>query len=99
MCIMGSKRMRESLDIGQAFLNREEIPGVLFMHNDYVRVVSGEPTGSFGSLVTVLGLEPEPLFVLGLETGFDVEVRQSQIQLIERWREARFRPVADLWPI
>lgn len=57
---------------------------MLFMHNDYVRVVSGELTGSFGSLVTVLELEPEPLFVLELETGFDVEVRQSQIQLIER---------------
>ncbi len=54
------------------------------MHNDYVRVVSGELEGSFGSLVTVLELEPEPLFVLELETGFDVNVRQSEIELIAR---------------
>lgn len=72
------------MDIGQAFLNREEIVGVLFIHNDYVRVVSGELSGSFGSLVTVLELEPEPLFILELETGFDVRVRQSEIELIER---------------
>lgn len=72
------------MDIGQAFLDREAIPGVSFMHNDYVRVVSGELEGSSGSLVTVLELEPEPLFVLELETGFDVKVRQSEIELIAR---------------
>jgi hypothetical protein len=54
------------------------------MQNDYVRVVSGMLQGSFGSLVTILELEPEPLFVLELETGLDVNVRQSEIELIER---------------
>lgn len=57
---------------------------MLFMHNDYVRVVSGKLIGCFGSLVTVVELEPEPLYVLELETGFDVEVRQSEIELVER---------------
>lgn len=72
------------LDIIQAFLDREAIPSVSFMHNDYVRVVSGALVGSRGSLVTVLELEPEPLFVLELESGFDIQVRQSEIQLIAR---------------
>ncbi|TCV93266.1 hypothetical protein EC912_105126 [Luteibacter rhizovicinus] len=71
-------------DPGQAFLNREAIPGVTFMHNDYVRVLSGELAGSFGSLVTVLELEPEPTFLLELETGFDAHVRQSDIVLVNR---------------
>jgi hypothetical protein len=51
-------------DIGQAFLSREQIPGVLFSHNDYVRVISGKLANSSGSLVAVLRLEPEPLYVL-----------------------------------
>jgi hypothetical protein len=69
-----------SQDLGQAFLNRESIPGVTFWHNDYVRVVSGPPAGSAGSLVTVLTVHPEPQFVLELESGFDVEVCQSEIE-------------------
>lgn len=66
--------------LGQAFLDRAEIPGVKFGHNDYVRVVTGPHSGATGSLVTVLSLQPEPRFVLELESGFDVEVLQSEIQ-------------------
>ncbi|GLQ98167.1 hypothetical protein GCM10007863_25870 [Dyella mobilis] len=72
------------VDICQAFLNREAIPGVRFMHNDYVQVVSGELAGSFGSLVTIVELHPDPLLVLELETGCDVKVRQSAVKLIKR---------------
>ena len=68
-------------DIGQIFLNREAIDGVNFKHNDYVLVVSGKHLGKTGSLVTVLNLKPEPLFILELESGFDVEVYQSEIKL------------------
>jgi len=64
----------------QAFLSRERIPGVTYWHNDYVRVVAGTHKGAAGSLVTVLSLEPEPRFVLELESGFDVEVSQSEIE-------------------
>lgn len=67
-------------DIGQAFLDRVSIPEVSFWHNDYVHVVSGPHAGSSGSLVTVLSLQPEPRFVLELESGFDVEVYQSEIK-------------------
>lgn len=68
-------------EIGQAFLNREVIDGVSFNHNDYMFVVSGKHAGNYGSLVTVLNLEPEPLFILELESGLDVEVYQSEVKL------------------
>ncbi|MFC5740549.1 hypothetical protein [Dyella tabacisoli] len=71
-------------DLGQAFLNREAIPGVAFMHNDYVQVLSGESVGSFGSLVTVLELKPEAIYILELETGLDIQVSQSDIRLVDR---------------
>lgn len=70
----------DTASLGQAFLDRTPISGVKFWHNDYVRVVTGPHAGSAGSLVTVLSLQPEPRFVLELESGFDVEVLQSEIQ-------------------
>lgn len=69
----------KSAELCQAFLNHTPIEGVVYSHNDYVQIVSGAHEGKCGSLVTVLQLTPEPLFVVELETGFDVEVWQSQI--------------------
>ena len=70
----------ETASLGQAFLDRSPIPGVDFWHNDFVRVVAGPHAGATGSLVTVLSVQPEPHFVLELESGLDVEVLQSEIQ-------------------
>ena len=67
-------------DIGQAFLNHEAITGVAFEHNAFVEIISGQHAGKAGSLVTVIELMPEPLFIVELESGFDVEVYQSQIK-------------------
>jgi hypothetical protein len=68
-----------SAELCQAFLNHIPIEGVVYSHNDYVQIVNGAHAGKSGSLVTVLRLTPEPLFVVELESGFDVEVCQSQI--------------------
>lgn len=70
----------KSQDIAQAFLDHTSIPGVMFEHNDYVHIVGGPNSGKSGSLVTVVALEPEPKFILELESGFDVEVMQSHIK-------------------
>ena len=66
-------------DIAQLFLNREPIQGVRFQHNDYVCVIAGAHVGKTGSLVTVPNLEPEPRYILELESGRDVEVLQSEL--------------------
>ena len=71
------------LDLGQAFLNREPIPGVNHSHNDYVRVVAGPHAGDAGSLVTVISVEPEPRFILEAESGHDIEVAQSEIERVD----------------
>ena len=51
-----------------------------FKHNDPVRIVAGEHKGKNGSLVSVEELGEDPLFVLELESGFDIRVRQSNIE-------------------
>lgn len=70
----------ETASLGQAFLDRSPVPGVEFWHSDFVRVVAGPHAAATGSLVTVLSLQPEPRFVLELESRFEVEALQSEIQ-------------------
>jgi hypothetical protein len=65
--------------VAQTFLNREPIEGVEFSHNDFVNVVSGDSAGMKGSLVTILTLDPEPRYLVELESGVDVPVWQSQL--------------------
>lgn len=69
-------------DLGQAFLDRTPIPGVRFQHNNLVRITGGEHAGKAGSLVTVLTVSPEPLFIVELESGQDVQAQQSDLSLI-----------------
>jgi transcription antitermination factor NusG len=69
-------------DLRQAFLDRESIVGVEFQHNDYVRVIDGPYRGINGSLVSLEAIESEPIFLVELEEGGDVEIRQSQLDFI-----------------
>ena len=69
----------KGLDIGSDFLAHRSIPGVLFEHNEYVHVVSGEHKGESGSLVCVHTLAEDPSYVLEAESGRDLVVLQSQL--------------------
>lgn len=71
-----------NIDLCQAFLNRERITGVEYQHNDYVRVIDGPHQGKNGSLVSLLTIETEPRFLVELEEGGDIELRQSQLCFI-----------------
>jgi ribosomal protein S4E len=70
------------IDRCQAFLNRESVTGVEYQHNDYVRVIDGPHQGKTGSLVSLLTVETEPKFLVELEEGGDIEIRQSQLCFI-----------------
>jgi hypothetical protein len=69
-------------DLRQRFLNRKRVEGVEYQHNDYVRVTDGEYKGRSGSLISLEAIAPEPLFLVELEDGGDIEVRQSQLILV-----------------
>ena len=69
-------------DLRQTFLNRERVEGVEYQHNDYVRVTDGPSKGRNGSLISLEATAPEPTFLVELEDGGDVEVRQSQLSFI-----------------
>ena len=65
----------------QAFLAGQSIQGLTYAHNDYVRIVEGPHAGTSGSLVSLLALDPEPTFIIELESGTDAEVLQSEVRL------------------
>jgi hypothetical protein len=67
-------------EIAQCFLNHEPIPGASFEHNDYVRIAAGEHSGKNGSLVTITQMSPEPIYLVEVEFGGDVEIAQSQLR-------------------
>jgi hypothetical protein len=66
-----------SADIGQAFLWGEFVVGVSYSHNQQVRLVSGPNAGMSGVLVSLVCLEPEPVYLLEGAVKQDLEVKQS----------------------
>ena len=69
--------------LSQAFLDGEEIPDVSFRHNDAVRMIRGAHAGALGAIIMLLSLDPEPLFVVELASGQDVEASQSEIVSVD----------------
>jgi hypothetical protein len=67
----------------QEFLSGEQIPGVNFVHNQFVRVVVGPNAGVFGSIISLEQLEPRPKYLLELESGFDAYAFQDEIENAE----------------
>jgi hypothetical protein len=69
-----------SADIGQAFLWREWIANAIYEHNTLVTINEGPNLGQRGSLVSLVELTPEPTYIVELESGIDVQVRQTWLQ-------------------
>ncbi len=67
--------------IGDQWLEGSPVAGVTFQLNDAVEIVSGSRAGAIGSVILLLGLEPEPAYLVELATGAgDARVRQSALR-------------------
>lgn len=74
--------MKPTLAQHNDFLARRALPGVRLQHNDYVKVISGAYVGDAGSIVSVEELGSDPEFVVELESGKDVRIRQSNLEFV-----------------
>lgn len=57
---------------GDAFsrwLSGGDLEGVFFAHGERVTVLEGDHAGRVGTVVSLQGLAPEPLYVVALEPG------------------------------
>ena len=59
------------------------VPGVNFAHDDLVEILSGEQAGNVGSLVALAACGGDPVYVVEIDSGFEVEVAQSSLKLAD----------------
>ena len=71
--------MAIDLQLHNSWLGGEKIEGVKFIHNSYVEVVAGEHKGATGSVVSLVRLGSDARYIIEKESGFDIEVAESEI--------------------
>ena len=70
----------EQVDLERAWLSGREIPGVRYKRNDIVRLLDGPFAGELGSVIGLLGTEPEPCYRVTVEAS-RVELEMSESSL------------------
>lgn len=74
--------MRPSHQQGNDFLAHRPITGVGLQHNDAVNIVGGEHQGKAGSIVSLEDIGPYPIYLVELDSGFDVSVAENHLQFV-----------------
>ena len=70
-------------EVNRRFMGRGPVRGLSFLLNDSVEVTGGPHSGATGAVVALRSLEPEPTYVVELDSGEDVELRQAELSAIE----------------
>ena len=69
--------------LGDRWLAGDAVPGVAFAHNQGVEVLTGARAQERGTIALLLGIEPEPVYIVALGRGQgDVRVRQSELRAL-----------------
>lgn len=66
--------------VGDRWLAGETVPGVAFALHDPVEVITGPLDGERGTIALLMGLTPEPSYLVSLGAGRDVRLRQSALR-------------------
>jgi hypothetical protein len=69
----------EHLGVGDRWLEGEAVEGVRFGHKQPVEIVGGSRDGQRGRILLLIALEPEPTYLVMLEIGAELRVRQSAL--------------------
>jgi hypothetical protein len=71
----------ETRGLGDRWLAGDAIEGVLFARHDAVSIVEGPNSGQSGSIVLLMGVRPQPTYLVELASGRgSVRVRQSELR-------------------
>ena len=74
----------ETRGLGDRWLAGEAIDGVLFARHDPVAIVDGPNSGESGSIVLLMGIRPQPTYLVELGSGRgSVRARQSELSAAE----------------
>lgn len=69
----------EHLGAGDRWLDGDAVAGVRFAHKQPVEIVGGSRDGQRGRILLLIALEPEPTYLVMLEVGTEIRVRQSAL--------------------
>ncbi|MFZ1519034.1 MAG: hypothetical protein WAU11_09680 [Ignavibacteriaceae bacterium] len=69
-------------EISQSFLNGDKIKKVNFSLNDYIKIINGFERDKFGSVIALVSLIPEPIYLIEIDgNDGDIEIPQSSIRI------------------
>jgi hypothetical protein len=70
----------EHVELERGWQVGREVPGVRYNRNTIVRLLDGPFAGELGSVVGLLGTEPEPCYRVTVEaSGVDLEMSESSL--------------------
>ena len=71
----------ETRGLGDRWLAGDAIEGVLFARHDSVSIVDGPNSGESGSIVLLMGIRPQPTYLVELASGRGTaRVRQAELR-------------------
>ena len=74
--------MKISDEIINAFYSGKRSDEIKFCVNDTVEIIEGQNVGVFGSVISIISLEPEVIYLIeNGETGFDLNIQQNHLKL------------------
>lgn len=74
----------EHLGAGDRWLDGDAVEGVRFAHKQPVEIVGGSRDGQRGRILLLIALEPEPTYLVMLEIGTEIRVRQSALAPLQQ---------------
>jgi hypothetical protein len=66
--------------LGDRWLRGESLPEVAFAQHDAVTIAGGSRDGQAGRVVLLLAVAPRPLYLVALDAGGDLRVRQDALR-------------------
>jgi hypothetical protein len=75
--------LRFDADLSRRWMAGENLPGVTFTLHQPVSIATGLSSLKSGSVIFLLGLEPEPKYLVELGSGEDIEVFQRSLRTAE----------------
>lgn len=66
--------------LGDRWLAGEPLPGVAFRQHDRVAIATGSREGQQGTVLLLIGVQPEPGYLVRLADGVELRVRQSALR-------------------
>ena len=71
-------------EIDRLWFSLSNVPGALFKFDDAVDIITGEHKGKGGTVLSLLLLEPEPVYMIELGSGEgDVKIKEANLKASE----------------